>query len=716
MRIHTLATFSKLADQVPTELANKLPTGWHLSQHQVATYQALTDPATSIVVNTAMTGDGKSLAGQLPFLVNRDHTILAHYPTNELIEDQYASAINTMQPWGVKQNRLSRLSAGYLDALWQETLARPGVGELRYTRSDTLSTLLQEYRVIFSNPDILHAILQFHYQQPGRAATHIAHMLTMAFKQFTFDEFHVFDTPEINAVLTGLLFLFTQQPSQQQNVKALFLSATPDPRLITPLEQLGLSNRLQIINPQQAGWYAYGTQPDATWRQILQASSLEFVPQRAEEWLEANIEGVIKDWFRRHGKHTKAAIIVRSVASALRIEKMLRQRLPEYIRVATNTGIDGQAQRKKSYQAEILIGTSTVDVGVDFRINLLIFEADSASQFMQRFGRLGRHTFYTDDTGNQYDFHEFHAVALVAPFIYERLCSAEAEQTPRLSEGQALQRDHLSQHINEVYHELNVFGNYPQTWGRFQGANVINSLSKEKASFSATLDVLLQQYRILNKANYKQTKAAWEEYQKSKQLELVKTALQFRGGSQFQAAILRVDQAAPSIVTYDLLWLLANADLEYLTPEQFEREAASYGLKLSPSQKPYIKFYFRWKQHYEIRNELTIKLLHSVANWDQHQFYSAQVLKGFTVRAGNQPFITQIEDQLLQTPSVALLIPNTSPLQVKQLYYLPFLLPLYPYEIMDSTDIGSIAFGRTALLLDSLFAKQKPIGNKPFTC
>lgn len=64
MKVKTLPVYSKLADEMPPELAKKSP--WQLSQHQVDTYRALTSGDYDVIFNTAMTGDGKSLAGYLP--------------------------------------------------------------------------------------------------------------------------------------------------------------------------------------------------------------------------------------------------------------------------------------------------------------------------------------------------------------------------------------------------------------------------------------------------------------------------------------------------------------------------------------------------------------------------------------------------------------------------------------------------------------------------
>ncbi|MFM6220268.1 MAG: hypothetical protein ACKPDM_07835, partial [Dolichospermum sp.] len=47
---------------VPKPDGVKLPDGWCLSWHQLETLKALQDPNIDVVFNTAMTGDGKSLA------------------------------------------------------------------------------------------------------------------------------------------------------------------------------------------------------------------------------------------------------------------------------------------------------------------------------------------------------------------------------------------------------------------------------------------------------------------------------------------------------------------------------------------------------------------------------------------------------------------------------------------------------------------------------
>ena len=59
-----------------------------LLRHQAETWEAFNDANVDVIFNTAMTGDGKSLAAYLPVFKDGKAAI-AMYPTNELIQDQY---------------------------------------------------------------------------------------------------------------------------------------------------------------------------------------------------------------------------------------------------------------------------------------------------------------------------------------------------------------------------------------------------------------------------------------------------------------------------------------------------------------------------------------------------------------------------------------------------------------------------------------------------
>lgn len=116
-RITTLPVYSKLANpqDIPDAIQGRLPDDLRLSEHQLATYHALTGDA-EVIFNTAMTGDGKSLAGLLPILVH-EHSTVAMYPTNELVRDQLHQSARSLQKWDREDIPFGRLDAQQLDAM-----------------------------------------------------------------------------------------------------------------------------------------------------------------------------------------------------------------------------------------------------------------------------------------------------------------------------------------------------------------------------------------------------------------------------------------------------------------------------------------------------------------------------------------------------------------------------------------------------------------------
>jgi CRISPR-associated endonuclease/helicase Cas3 len=200
MKVRLQPVYSRLAETVPEELSTRLPLGWRLSQHQVETYQALTNDDVEVIFNTALTGDGKSLAGQLPILVRGgiNYPILAMYPTNELIEDQQAQVERAIKTWNANVE-YRRLNKAALDqAMAEDDYTRRGEAFMRIIRNGDL---------VLTNPDIFHYVMHQFYTYPDDAPDRYAAPLAQKFSQFTFDEFHVFDVPQVISVLNALLFI-----------------------------------------------------------------------------------------------------------------------------------------------------------------------------------------------------------------------------------------------------------------------------------------------------------------------------------------------------------------------------------------------------------------------------------------------------------------------------------------------------------------------------
>ncbi len=107
------ATYSALAGLDEVSALNLAPpAGWQLSAHQVETYKALrTMPPGGIVFNTAFTGDGKSLGGQLADLRGSAEIpkSLLMLPTKELARDQLGQLTRNLALWRPNEDIKPRL-------------------------------------------------------------------------------------------------------------------------------------------------------------------------------------------------------------------------------------------------------------------------------------------------------------------------------------------------------------------------------------------------------------------------------------------------------------------------------------------------------------------------------------------------------------------------------------------------------------------------------
>src|SRR5579872_769250 len=102
-RLHILAVYSQ----------EHIDSHYHIGsvrllRHQVETWEAIRNPDVDVVFNTAMTGDGKSLAAYLSALMD-EKSVIAMYPTNELIRDQFYAMPSYQQRLNVRLPRYGQM-------------------------------------------------------------------------------------------------------------------------------------------------------------------------------------------------------------------------------------------------------------------------------------------------------------------------------------------------------------------------------------------------------------------------------------------------------------------------------------------------------------------------------------------------------------------------------------------------------------------------------
>ena len=699
MKITTLPVYSRLADEatIPPDVRAKLPSGWHLSEHQIETYKALTSGDYDVVVNTAMTGDGKSLAAYLRTLVN-GQSVMAMYPTNELARDQEVQMGGLCKQWQREVIRVKPMSAIRMESIMAEGM---------YSRkADVIRHLADNNDVLLTNPDIFHYLAQFFYTRKDDAPDMLfSRKIVDLFNLFVFDEFHIFQTPQVVAVLNALLLVREVSPAK----RFLFLSATPDPLLQEYLTKAGF--RLKVVEPQEADGYLHTTSPvnHAQWRPIVQASDIHFWKTsgdyRAEEWSREHLEDVLLSFFRHHRPGAKGAIIVNGVATAHRLVVQLRPAFEaEGLHVSLNTGFTGEALKRASLDADLLIGTATIDVGVDFRINFLVFESRDAGTFLQRLGRLGRHT----DDGRGHTFQAFEAHALVPNFVGERLFDGKGGEGALLPNSIEVTRAALSEAIRTAYPSPVAFKSYAREWGWIQSAHVYYKLSSKtvRDSYETARAHLKQCYWDTFGIS---TARALRDYRdlQTEAKQIVEEAQSFRGESPFECGVIdATETGADGVKRYGLLTMAANADLDWLGPDEFKQEAQRRGSTLSSTVIDQMAGWFRFRQFSEARRPVTILLRDAVGTWSAGELDEAQVIEGVELEVPYADWVNDLNPHLRRRKFVAtvcLMPPN----DLRYCLRLPPMFEVLPFVARDGTT-GSIAFAREALLL-SVALKERHV-------
>ncbi|WP_254565397.1 type I-D CRISPR-associated helicase Cas3' [Oscillatoria sp. HE19RPO] len=701
--------YSAPASEVPQDI--ELPAGWGLSWHQLETFKAIQDPNIDVIFNTAMTGDGKTLAAFLCVLYGHLAAV-ALYPTNELARDQEGQIGGYTQQLQLSQEpRLSRLSGEVLE-IYAETEG------LR--KSAAIETRASQSEILLTNPDIFHYLHRGAYLTKNSSPDSLWNRLDKKFDLFIFDEFHVFSAPQIASVINTLLLI----RCTNRRKKFLFLSATPNEDLLKRLKLAGF--RCQEINPVSENKYRFPDREEECheleaqgWRQVSRGIQLEFISleptaNASETWLKENSQLILSQFQEYPG--SKGAIVLNSIAAVKRLTPFFQELLaPHGLVVAENTGLTGKEQKERSLLADLVLGTSTIDVGVDFKINFLIFESADAGSFIQRLGRLGRHDSYEKE-GETIHFKKFTAYALSPNYLVERLF--QGESAPLVSGG-TCDRVFFHETIREKYRQINNFQGYYKRWGAVQSMKLCQQLTHPtiKEQYADASQVFKKAcedvFDTLLKKKYGQVKGWQEEWQqlsgKDKGNPIAEDATSFRGSSPLQCGLYDVTESneGDRFKTYDLPGALSHLDIEPMTEVAFmrliEETAQRTGKPIAKGRFKHCLGFMKLRGYREEKEDWNFIYpgnLQAIAD-----AWKVQVLVGIQVWQPPNPWIREINQQLKKQGLVCYVIPRPVA-EVRSRLRLPMHFQIYPIKdqssLHDKSADYAIAFSQSALLLDTL--------------
>jgi CRISPR-associated endonuclease/helicase Cas3 len=357
-------------------------------QHQVDVFEQSKDA--DIILDLAPTGTGKTNAGLTVLKHQPNKSAVYIAPTNALIEQQTEAAKKFVSdanlPHIVKSASAKDIKS------WSNDKVGSRSGEKLYNVLRNPATVFDDIGantpiLLVTNPDIFYYATFFAYNNLDRG--NIAASFYTKFSTVIFDEFHLYDAKQ----LVGMLFYLAYSHVFgffQHGRKVVLLTATPEPACELALENLKQAGvKIARIN---------GEAGNANLLPSQTAVNLELRPKpdSKEEWLAELAAEVIQRFRERPDEN--GAVILDSLDNINRLSDLLRQQgLSDCI--GRITGPAPKKDRQRAMQCQIILATSTVDVGFNFerhpkpkRQNLdwLIFSARDRAAFWQRIGRVGR--------------------------------------------------------------------------------------------------------------------------------------------------------------------------------------------------------------------------------------------------------------------------------------------------------------------------------------
>ncbi|MDB9435715.1 type I-D CRISPR-associated helicase Cas3' [Dolichospermum lemmermannii CS-548] len=357
-------------------------------QHQIDVFEKSKDA--DIILDLAPTGTGKTKAGLTVLLHQPTKSAVYIAPTNALIEQQTEAAQKFVKdaylPHVVKSASAKDIKS------WPSDKVGNRPGEKLYNVLRNPATVFSDVGantpiLLVTNPDIFYYATFFAYNRLDKG--NIASGFYTKFSTVIFDEFHLYDAKQ----LVGMLFYLAYShvfKFFQHGRKVVLLTATPEPACELALENL-----------QNAGVRIARIDGETNNGELLPSQTavnleLRPKPDNKEEWITELAAEVVKRFQERPNEN--GAVILDSLDNINRLSDLLKQQgLSEHI--GRITGPAPKKDRHSAMQRQIILATSTVDVGFNFerhpepkRQNLdwLIFSARDRSAFWQRIGRVGR--------------------------------------------------------------------------------------------------------------------------------------------------------------------------------------------------------------------------------------------------------------------------------------------------------------------------------------
>ncbi len=451
------AGYEKLSPTNPLELT--LPPLYH----QQRTYDAL--KTNELVINTYNTGTGKTHASLLRLFDLEGENVLFIAPTNELIHQHTDDIQEFVDKHGL--NFAVAEVTGQKLREW-DVVDDPGyrvrnprkLHELIQNPRDYFPELTEQKSLILvTNPDLFYLCFYSHYSLLDSA--NLFRDFLVEFNYIVIDEFHYYNAKQLANFL--MFFILSKEYGYfNAGRKICLLSATPDEKVLTYLEKIGLT--YDLISPDNEPIESTGYEKIQTLSKLeltIHSSkmyeNLKEHPERICNLLDSGKDGAI-------------------ISSSLRTINDIKQGLQQggiQNRIGLITGAVSTEERRDATKSfPLVLATPTVDIGYNFKkagkirqnIDFVCSDALYGSELIQRIGRAGRLLGKTDTN------HPSIGHAFVQGKLYSQLES-----------GKSYDRREFATLVKDLLGEDNRFYHYIQSYAILEAFYPLYAVFKRTA-------------------------------------------------------------------------------------------------------------------------------------------------------------------------------------------------------------------------------------------
>jgi len=675
-------------------------TNFKAFDHQVESERLIKTEGSLFLFNHSPTGSGKTISWLKPAL-DAKMKVIAVYPTNALVIDQKNQVDKDIKRFGYDPKEF-HVQAITSDLLVNEKQLYPG--ETSLTKGQLLNRIIRKGRarglILLTNPDILTlALKDAYYEHNIREAIRSVDMIVV-------DEFHLASVKQSDMLLFMMHEMSTDKRSHLK--KFVFLSATPNKIIVERAKRVGL--KVIVFDDKSTPLSCSEGRP------VLPKLKLEVrsgAIYTTYELIKEDLNYFVDLCSRpiNNDRSAKTVFILDGIFEVEEIFQVLSAALSgQKMKIERVDGLH-PATPDKLKNFDVLISNSSVEVGIDFNVDRLVFSGYSKSKLLQRIGRLR----------NKKEDEICEAVCFVPNVLYDHIKGHSAK-----AGNPTLTRKELVEQLEKVMESGLDLASYSKRYSPMEAYLYLKARIKGNTGRDESRDECPEKGmpKSMHRDEWIRTLKLIEMHFLEQQLDgrtcedlrnestQMKEGLLSYRGSRFQA--LMFDKEEKQLKLYDLMYLLRRGNVEFMPSQRFalrlrENYGENYDAELKPRYESMKKFAsgFCW-YHGTLGNE-TRKVLFKGegAHYKKIMLNAAdharkpRMVDGFKVETEpNIPSLSYLNDTLTEYKIFARLI-DQSGSYLKAKFNLGDFFYLYPYSGMRS-----VAFGHDALYIDCLIRDE----------